>query len=347
MKIRHFEQREKSYSIIRLIKHSVMGISPCGRNDEKQSCRPSREGGNLLKSLLFFFLRKSRNIFKNNGDCRLRGNDVETKFPYFVLFFLFTIVFFACKKIVTLGLKNAPAQVVIEGEVTNSAGRYTVSISRSTGFYADNIFPPVSGASVKISDNNGVTDSLTETAPGVYSTHTLQGVPGNTYSLSVWIGDTNYTAVSTMPPLVPLDSISFLQNIGIKKQEGLTAVANFQDPLGVENYYQFELYKNRIKYTQDQTVFVFSDRLSDGRYISYPLRTGDSTDYINFGDTVTIRMYCIDKNIYNYFYELEQSSSPMTASPANPQSNISNGALGYFSAHTIQSKTAITPAVIN
>jgi hypothetical protein len=56
------------------------------------------------------------------------------------------------------------------------------------------------------------------------------------------------------------------------------------------------------------------------------------------GDTLEVKMYCVDKNIYNYFFSLGQitgNNSFNSASPANPNSNLSNGALGYFSAHTV------------
>jgi hypothetical protein len=101
------------------------------------------------------------------------------------------ILFYSCQKTVTLDLKNAPAQIVIQGEVTDGPGPYTVMINQSTAFYASNTFPPISGAAIKISDGQGLTDSLTETSPGVYSTHTLQGIPGNTYTLSVSAQNTN------------------------------------------------------------------------------------------------------------------------------------------------------------
>jgi len=38
----------------------------------------------------------------------------------------------------------------------------------------------------------------------------------------------------------------------------------------------------------------------------------------------------IDKDVFKYWNEL-QSINPGSAAPANPTSNISNGALGYFS----------------
>jgi hypothetical protein len=261
---------------------------------------------------------------------------------YIVIAVVLIASLYSCKKIVVLDLNNAPPQIVIQGEVTNDAGPYTVSINQSVGFYADNTFPTISGAIVKITDNNGVTDSLTETSPGIYSTHILQGVPGNTYTLSVFAQNTSYTATSTMPMPVALDSVTF-QTIGGFGQKNISAVVNFQDPAGIKNYYQFIEYINGQQFTK--SIFLFDDRLSDGRYISNTLYT-DST-YFKAGDALQVKMNCIDANVYNYFFQLAQSSGTgafnSSASPANPTSNISNGALGYFSAHTTQSETVTVP----
>jgi hypothetical protein len=55
-------------------------------------------------------------------------------------------------------------------------------------------------------------------------------------------------------------------------------------------------------------------------------------------------MYSIDKNVYQYFYELQQllQANPFNeATPSNPDTNLTGGALGYFSAHTIETKQKI------
>ncbi len=247
------------------------------------------------------------------------------------------MLFYSCQKTVTLDLNTAPAQIVIQGEITNTPGPYTVTINQSTAFYAENTFPPISGASIKISDGQGLTDSLTETSPGVYSTHTLQGTPGNTYTLSVFAQNKQYNAASTMPAPIPLDSITW-QHDGFQK--AIYAIPNFQDPIGIKNYYQFLEYVNGQQLTRD--YFVFDDRLSDGKYISRTLRN-DSSRLVT-GAQLQVKMYTIDENVYNYFDQLAQSTGFNTsASPANPATNISNGAYGYFSAHTVQSKTVTVP----
>jgi hypothetical protein len=248
----------------------------------------------------------------------------------------------SCKKIVTLKLNNVPAAIVIQGEVTNEQGPYYVTINQPVDFYASNNFPPVSGAAVVITSNSGQADSLTEVSPGVYGTHTLQGAPGEQYNLSVMFQGGIYKAVSTMPSTVALDSVSFVSNSGFGRKQ-ISAVANFQDPAGERNYYQFVEYINKARLAKD--LFVFDDRLSDGRYINYTL-FNDSA-YLQAGDDLEVDMYCIDSAVYNYFFQLFQSggagSFNTSASPANPTSNISNGAYGYFSAHTVSSFTTYVP----
>jgi len=254
---------------------------------------------------------------------------------------VFVLILCACQKVVTLNLDNAPPQLVIEGNVTDGPAPDTVKIMRSVNFYADNNYPAVSGATVSISDNTGVTDVLTEFSPGIYITHTLKGTPGNTYSLAVTVSDTTYTAVSTMPQPVTFDSVTFTTNSAFRKGQ-ITPQVNFQDPPGITNYYRFQEHINGAPFTKD--IFVFDDRLSDGRYIQWNLRMDSA--YLNNGDLLQVDMYCVDKNDYTYFFQLDRSGGggrggafDTNASPANPSTNISNGAYGYFSAHTVRSKT--------
>jgi hypothetical protein len=253
---------------------------------------------------------------------------------------LFISSFLSCKKVINVSLKNADVQLVINGEVNNRPGPYKISISNSVTFSADNIFPPVSNAIVTIT-GNGVIDTLSEDEPGIYFTHTIKGEPGKSYSLHVSVEGKTFTAISVMPKPVHIDSLTFV----VGENKNLFAVANFQDPPDVENFYQFIEYADDKRFNNGRGNSVFNDRLSDGRYISTVLYD-DSTD-IKPGVTLTVQMNCIDKPVYNYLQQLLQISgnggSFSNPSPVNPVSNISGGALGYFSAHTITSKTVKLP----
>jgi hypothetical protein len=241
----------------------------------------------------------------------------------------------ACKKVIHVDLNTTTPQLVIEGEVTNIKGPFPVRISRTVDFSAPNVFPAVTNAEVYLADSsNGIVDHLVQSDSGVYLARKTVGVPGHTYVLNVFVDGKQYSAISTMPKPVFLDSVTFALNFDFNNKQEINAVVNFQDPVGLGNYYQFT---ERVNGRDIPNVFVFEDRLSDGRYIVQPLFNDSS--YLHKGDTLLLTMNCVDRNIYNYFFTLASvtgNNNFQTATPANPNSNITGGALGYFSAHTAQ-----------
>jgi hypothetical protein len=245
------------------------------------------------------------------------------------------LIMTACQQVVDLKLSNTNAQLVIEGSVNNGQGPYQVTITKSVDFYHDNTYPAVSGAMVIITDSTAaVTDSLSETAQGVYQTHFIGGHPGHTYKLKAIIAGKTYTSTSTMPQPVQLDSVTF--DYATKKI--IRATANFQDPAGVVNFYKFTSYVNG-EYLRE--VHTWDDRLSDGRYIREKM-DNDTSD-IKKGNQVLLNLVGIDKAVYTYMKQAEDIAynNSNLVTPTTPQSNIVGGALGYFSAETINSKTNI------
>ena len=260
------------------------------------------------------------------------------KFKIYILPF-FWLVICSCTKVISVNLNDANANIVIEGVVDDNPGPYQVRISQTVNFSEPNVFPPVSGATVTITDSaTGVTDDLIENSAGLYSTQNLlQGLSGHTYQLYVAVNGKIYTASSTMPNPVTLDSVSFYSTSAFGTDR-TTAVTNFQDPAGLPNYYTFTEHVNDRLI--DQT-FNFSDRLSDGRYLS--LQLFNDSSYIQTGAIVQVEMHCVDQAVWSYFNTLGQArgNNSQSVSPSNPISNISNNALGYFSAQTVQSKQAV------
>lgn len=243
----------------------------------------------------------------------------------------------ACKKVINVDLNNAAPQIVIEGEVMNVRGPFPVRITKTVNFSANNTYPPVTNADVYITDStNGIVDHLSQanSDSGVYLARGTVGVSGHTYVLTVNVDGKQYRASSRMPKAVPFDSVTFAMNFGFDNKQEINAVVNFQDPPGLGNYYQFsETVNSRLI----PNIFVFEDRLSDGRYIQQPLFNDSS--YLKKDDTLTLTFNCVDKNIYNYFFTLANvtgNNNFQTSTPANPVTNITGGALGYFSAHTTQ-----------
>ena len=252
----------------------------------------------------------------------------------------------SCEKVISVNLNNADKKYVVEATLTNQPGSAKVLISQTRDFDANNDFSGISGAQVSITDGNGNITTLPETSPGTYMAASLKGVPGTKYSLRVSFNEQLFTSESTMPQPVALDSL-YITDEALFGDTRKTANIQYKDPAGIANNYRFVLYINDKK---NKTIFVRNDELSDGRAVSRPLwirnddKDNKEANKIHSGDKVTVDMLCIDANVYKFWYSLDQSATgESNVTPANPVTNIKGGALGYFSAHTLQSKTITVP----
>lgn len=239
----------------------------------------------------------------------------------------------SCEKVIQVDIDEAPNQLVIEGVITEGRVTQVVKLSRSVPVTETSSFPAVQGAAVKVTDSFNNSFILTETQPGTYTT-TFRGRIDRTYSLTVQTEGRIYTARSKMPDSVMIDSLSikeFTFGGDVSKQ----VQVHYRDPLFDTNYYRFVLFING---KQANSIFAENDRFNDGNFVKSLLFHDDDTDgALKSGDTVTVIMQCIDPFVFTYWYSLTQQSMRGPGggtAPGNPPSNISNGALGYFSAQT-------------
>jgi Domain of unknown function (DUF4249) len=239
----------------------------------------------------------------------------------------------SCEKVVNVDLKNAEPKIVIEGIVDDSGDAAKVVISKSVPFSSLSNYPAITGATVKITDNAGNTYTLAETQPGTYTNALLTGVPGRTYTLAVTAEGKNYTAACTMPQPVNMDTL-YQDSITVAKKT-VFVTAEFTDPAGFGNSYHFV---EKVNGKRNKTIFITDDLFQDGGIIGNELLDEDLK--LRAGDVVEVEMQCIDRVIYRYLRGLQDLQFNSTV-PANPDTNISNNALGYFSAHTSQKKTMV------
>jgi len=267
----------------------------------------------------------------------MKQNHYKPQQKIFVLLFL---LFSSCEEVIDLDLETALPQLMVEGNITDGAGPYLVKLSKTGAYFGNQNYEQVRDATVVLTDNTGQQkETLAEISPGNYQTSTLQGVAGRTYILTITTAGKTYTAQSTMPYPVPLDSLgleyveSGFDEDAAGNTKGYEVKAHFQDPLGIKNYYRFKLYlNNEYKYKE---IYLQDDDLSDGKKIAYELEA----NYAQVGQRVRVEMLGIDKATYNYYNTLSNiiggDNGFIDAVPDNPKSNLSNGALGYFAAYSI------------
>lgn len=242
----------------------------------------------------------------------------------------------ACEKVINAGLRPAEKKYVIEGFVTNE-DTCRVLLSVTSNFADSNKFRGVGGAVVQVSDNGGAPVTLPEIKKGVYQSLKLKGIPGHTYQLKVTIEGLTFTASSTMPS--PVDfSVLYIDRIAVAGRNRIVANVGYRDPETPGNNYNFVRYVNGV---QRPDVYVNNDNLSNGRDVFLALYSPTELreeDDILEGDSLRVEMQCIDANVYKFWYSLNSSASgsDVLVTPSNPVSNVTGGALGYFSAHTVQ-----------
>jgi hypothetical protein len=245
----------------------------------------------------------------------------------------------SCQKIIHLDLSSSVPQLVIQGNIYDQAGPFVVTVSKTVDFDALNIYPAVTNASVSISDDAGNSEELSQGIDGTYVTSTTEGIPGRTYRLTVVVDGKTYSASSTMHEATTIDSTYFRDApFGGAK---LVAI-NFINLSGTENYYRVIHFLNG----KQATAFsVFSENASQTDTVSYSFMATNVTPTITQpklvkGDIIEVWLECLDKGVFDYF-RTANSEGGQNASPANPVSNISNGAMGYFNACPVRKKQVI------
>ena len=257
----------------------------------------------------------------------------------------------SCQKIVSIDLNAAAPHMVIEGNITDQHDTATVVISKTGTYFSSSInVPPVSHAIVTITDDLGKSDTLKEAWNGTYQSPTLKGVTGKRYTLNVLSEGIAYSAVSYMPNKVLIDSLYSIQvqerNGGI----GYDIYVMFKDPAESGNFYRI---RPRVNSLPPDSIngarnFLYTDKLANGTEITerigVRIHNGDRGT-VNVGDTITVDLLSIDQATYDYYRTLQairsSDQSATALSPANPNTNLTNGSLGYFAAYAYDSRKII------
>ncbi len=267
-------------------------------------------------------------------------------FPAFMLF--------SCTERINIELDESYSRLVVDGSITNESSFHSVTLSETSSYYFNQ--PPlmVSGAGVSISD--GLTTwFLDESNLGVYRTaFAFNGVVGKKYTLKIELdtpigGFRNYTASSLLKATPPIDSLRLIFHPDWSK-DGLCEVNAFiQEPEGTD-YYRFLISRNNVMITDTlYEWYVTDDRLLAGGYNSGAtigmLNQGDLSQKIEKRDTVTAEINGITQEYAEFISQAQEElrgSNPLFSGPrANVKGNISNGAIGFFSAHSVFRKSAI------
>jgi hypothetical protein len=253
----------------------------------------------------------------------------------YILFFL--IILTGCEKVIDVDLNEANPAVVIEGNINYENGRLKVIISKTGSYFETGSGEKVSNANVFLKHHSGEIFEINRTAPGTYEKDELLLQPGNVYKLIAQVDGNEYEAESLLKNPIQIDSLGYTYYNGNNFFDGgYRLQLYFSDPVNEENFYRIKIFKNGRMENEVNDLIVFDDSGLDGKVIEVTLRGQP----FNIDDQAEVHLVTLDKNAYEYFASLRElaNTNPGSPAPANPISNFSNGALGYFSAWSHDSK---------
>jgi hypothetical protein len=259
---------------------------------------------------------------------------------------LLLVHLFSCTERIDISLDESAVRLVVDGSVTTDTMSHKVLISSTSGYFYNQPPQSVSGATVTISDGENIF-KLTEVTPGVYQTApSVHGIEGKTYTLNIKLnkqigGFSDYMASSKLYPVAKLDSINLLYHPDWSEEGMWELKCYVQDP-PTTDFYRFLISRNDTMITDTlDEWFLTDDRFFNGYYVN-----GAAVGYLDQavkeerlipGDRMLLEMNNIGEQYANFLLESQaeiRGSYPLfSGPPANVKGNLSNGAIGFFSAY--------------
>jgi len=230
----------------------------------------------------------------------------------------------SCEKVIDLDLENSESRIVIEGNLNDLDVDQLIRITKTVAFGTDRKSEPIPDASVMVRSSANEEMNFVYESDGYYRAQNFQVRPGLKYSLEVIAEGEYYRSSVSMPPYVAIDSLGVTKE-KIFTEERYYPTFKFYDPAQIDNYYLYEI---AVKNSPMRFASTYNDKFNDGKYITHEV--SDRNIDLELDDEVRVIRYCVDASVYKFWNEF-QAANPGGAAPGNPSSNISNGALGYFS----------------
>lgn len=279
----------------------------------------------------------------------------------------------ACDKpIIIKPGKDVSNRVVIDGLITNRGfGFNYVKLRRSKNFYDKGASVRIKNAKVTVKDDKGNSWSFVHNPSNLEGDHGFYypprdfkgGVVGRTYSLAVAVDGKTYTASETMLPVTkigPIKSFKRSKKDVEREFDPLPAYDpygvkfSFRDPQNRKDQYLFKFYDGHRNLITDEpgggsndgdgpgsrrpNIYVYDDvfleELVENIEVPYNFFHEDASVYIE--------MYSLTREAFTFYSNLSRLLSTdggmFDPPPANPQNNLSNGALGYFQVSALDIK---------
>jgi hypothetical protein len=268
------------------------------------------------------------------------------------------LIFSSCEKVIQLDLNKENPQLVIEAIINIDSINQYVYLNRTVNFDTDGGGVPFSNASVQLIEGESMIAKFDHIGNGVFKTklNNLLTI-GKAYTLQVVDNEKKVTHIATSicPVKVKLDTIEVFKNPPVFGRYNYAIVPVRNEPIG-KNWYQFRLKKNNEKIHK---ILVDDDSNLDGvprtlkpifnvREFSPDTTVNSVPKWIIKKDGATelvdsveaeLTLVNIEYKVFRYLYNLAlNQGGRQSATPTNPDPIFTNGALGYFSIQSTDTK---------
>lgn len=253
-----------------------------------------------------------------------------------VSLFIISVAFFSCEDVVDIDLSTAPAKLVIDASIKWQKGttgnEQTIRLTTTTDFYASTI-PTVSGATVFITDGNGIQYDFIETpGSGNYICTNFNPEIRQTYTLTVIYDSQVYTATESLIEVPTIDYVEQTENGGFTGDQ-IEVKFFYQDIPNQDNFYL-------IMFNSSNVSLPIFDVVNDSFFQNNQM-FGYLANELEKDDIILFTLQGISESYYNYMNILlgiagTNGGSPFQTPPATVRGNIvnqtntNNFALGFF-----------------
>lgn len=268
-----------------------------------------------------------------------------------LLSLIFCLVFASCEDVIDVKLSEAKPRLVIEASIDwqkgTSGNQQYVKLSKSSPYFDTNGNYEVTGASVKVTNNNtGAEYVFNDENDGTYTISNFLPIVNHEYTLEIIYEGETYIGKETLMPVTDITGITQSVEGGFDS-ELLEVNVYYTDPEDEENFYL-------IKYMEEGDLFpvlkASSDEFVNGNdlYDVWEKRDDEDDNEKPFevGDNISISLHGISKRYYNYIRILieqyDSGGSPFSSTAAKLKGNCvnvtnpENYPYGYFRATQVE-----------
>ena len=275
---------------------------------------------------------------------------------------LFLLVLSACEDVIDVKLSDENLDLyAVEAKITTESNPY-VYLYKSLRVNVDEAYPGVSGATVIIADNGQPQKSIqlveSDETSGLYhvpDNEQFFGEIGKEYTVTIEHSGVTITGSDELSKVEPIDSIQVRASLrGDKRYLGVFTYGN--EPVGIGDFYKWDIYINNELLYGAEYLFVASDELVDGNYVSsleiftdyHDPNNKEEERLLKFGYSVQVKQTSISEFAYKYYYQMfdqDGAGGLFSVPPANIKGNFtaSDGkpVLGLFTAHDVSTSNLV------